>query len=662
MLAAVNLEKTYRIGSTNVHALRGVSLTVEAGEFVAIMGPSGSGKSTLMHLLGFLDKPDHGKILFGGEDVTQFNDQQFALLRNQAIGFVFQQFNLLSRTTAFENVALPQLYAESHTAMDSNKVREFLEKVGLGDRMQHKPSELSGGQQQRVALARALVNNPSIILADEPTGNLDSHTGGEIMRLLAEINGQGHTIILVTHDEAVARHARRVVRMVDGRIVSDERTDVGALPVLGAAVAVSHDEPNLTKIGRGRARSPIAKFRAHFRQAFRMLLANKMRSFLSMLGVLIGVGCVIAMVALGRGARQAITEQLSRLGSNVLSVRPGSAKVRGVALEAGAVTSMTLQDAKAIQTGVPGVAAVAPQVNGGAHISWSGTNWSTRVLGTTPEYAEMRAQIPVVGRFFNAQENAMRKRVVVIGRTIARELFGTHSAVGEFIKLNRTEFQVIGILPEQGSTGSWRDQDDVIVIPLDTAMYRVLNKQYLDAIDVQMSAPEFIASAQDQIRTLIARRHRLTPDRQDTFDVRDNTQMQEALSSTTKTFSALLGAVAAISLVVGGIGIMNIMLVSVNERTREIGLRKALGATSRDILSQFLVESVVITFLGGAAGIGMGMLVSWLITRLAGWATVIGADSILFAFLFSAAVGIVFGLWPAKTAAKLDPITSLRSE
>jgi len=377
-----------------------------------------------------------------------------------------------------------------------------------------------------------------------------------------------------------------------------------------------------------------------------------------MLGVLIGVACVITMLALGRGAREAITEQLSRMGSNLLSIRPGSVKVHGV--EGVAATRLTFDDVRAIKE-VPSVKEVGPQVTGQGQLVFGNENWSTRVIGASPEYAGMRNQEPVAGRFFTSEENQKRQRVVLIGQTVQKALFGNEDPLGQTIKINRVSFQVLGVLPSLGAN-AFHDQDDVVVIPLMTAMKRLMGKDYFDQIDVEISDLKEMPVAQEEINQLIIRKHRLTPDRYDSFNIRNYADIQAALSSTTKTFSVLLGAVATISLVVGGIGIMNIMLVSVKERTREIGLRKALGATPRDILMQFLVEAVMITFLGGLAGIVFAETISWLIATLAQWKMIIALDSLFLAFIFSAGVGIVFGLWPAKQAAALDPIYALRYE
>lgn len=651
LIEVENLEKTYRIGEVDIRALQGVSVTIEEGEFVAIMGPSGSGKSTLMHLLGFLDAPDRGSIRLMEQDVSRLSANEAAFLRNRVVGFVFQQFNLMARSTAVENVMLPLLYS-SHAERSDQKPTQLLEQVGLASRLSHRPNELSGGQQQRVAIARALVNDPLIILADEPTGNLDSKSGEEIMNIFKTLHQKGMTIVVVTHDEDVGRAAERIIRMHDGKIVSDERRS--------QTVRTSEGPKAVSLAAERRKPYSVQEFQEHFRQAARMIWSNKLRSFLSMLGVLIGVACVITMLALGSGARESVKEQLSRLGSNLLSVRPGSVKVHGVATEAGAATRLTLDDARAIRE-IPYIKQVAPQVSGGGQLVYGDKNWSTSVQGVTPEYASMKNQEPIMGRFFTAGENVLRQRVVLLGQTVLRSLFGDSNPIGQSIKINRTSFQVIGVLPSLGSN-AFRDQDDIVVIPLATAMHRVMGKEYLDQVDAEVSDISQMKQAEEEIKNLIIRKHRLTPDRYDSFNVRNFADIQAALSSTTQTFSILLGCVAAISLVVGGIGIMNIMLVSVKERTREIGLRKAIGATPRDILMQFLVEAVVITFLGGLSGILLACAISWSISVIAQWKTIISISSLLLAFVFSAAVGIVFGIWPAKQASELEPIESLRYE
>ena len=659
MLEVSKIEKKYQMGENTVFALRSVSLKIEAGDFVAIMGPSGSGKSTLMHILGLLDVPDQGSYLLNGQEVAHLKEEQLAEARRSQIGFVFQQFNLLPRMTALENASLPTLYSDHH--LDLEKGKSVLEKVGLGSRMSHRSNELSGGQQQRVAIARSLVNHPQVILADEPTGNLDSTSEKEIMDILKGLNAQGITVIIVTHEEEIGQQARRLIRMRDGKIQSDERIGDSSFASrtkvpLGPKTNSSHQpETFFSRLG-------LAGILEDLDQGFKTLYSNKVRTALSMLGILIGVAAVVAMLALGRGAQKMIESQLSSLGSNLLVLRPGAARVGGVSFEAGATTRLTFEDAIAIRDQVPGVKDVGPSVNGRSQVVFQSKNWNTRILGGAPSYFEMHASLPQIGRIFTETENKTRARVAVIGPTVARELFGDRSPLGETIKINRAGFLVIGVLPFKGATG-WRDQDDMIVVPVLTAMHRLLGKDWVDFIDVEAASPEEVALVQSASVDLIGARHKVpASQREEAFQIRNMADIQEALSQSSRTMSMLLASIAAISLVVGGIGIMNIMLVSVTERTREIGLRKAVGAKPWDILSQFLAEAVVVSTVGGIFGIILGWLSSVALSSLAGWSTSISPDSVFLAFFFSAAIGIIFGIYPARKASRLSPIDALRYE
>lgn len=644
------------MGQVEVKALQDVSLKIAPGEFVAIMGPSGSGKSTLMHILGLLDRPNAGEYYLGKRKINELSDEELSAIRNRLAGFVFQQFHLLPRMSALENAELPLVYAGKRHLKD--RAKQKIEEVGLAERINHQPNELSGGQQQRVAIARSLVNDPLIILADEPTGNLDSKSKEEIISILKDLNQKGKTIIIVTHEHEVAAHARRVIRMVDGRVISDERS--GVLPV-------SVEENEADKIidfvlSKSERMNRETKFFDYLKQAAGAMVSHKMRSFLSILGILIGVAAVIAMLAVGQGAKESIEKQLASLGSNLLVVRPGSSRVHGVALETGSVTRFTLQDADAIKKLIGEVKSESPSVTGRGQLVYGNKNWNTQVEGVGVDYAGLRASYPAVGRFFNEDEEKMRVKAALLGTTPARELFGDANPVGETIKINLLNFKVIGVLPSKGAAG-FHDQDDTVLIPVTTAMYRVFGKEYIDSIYVEVKSPQLMDAAQDNISKLIIKRHHINKkDVDDSFQIRNMADIKNALESTTKTMSLLLGSIAAISLLVGGIGIMNIMLVSVTERTREIGLRKAIGANNKDIMVQFLIESVLMSLIGGILGILLGGGISILITLLAGWSVKVSTFSILLATIFSLIVGVVFGLWPAQKASKLDPIEALRYE
>lgn len=648
-----NISKTYVMGEVKVQALQNISLDISAGEFIVIMGHSGSGKSTLLHILGLLDKPSSGTYTLDTKEISTLSDNELAVLRNKFIGFVFQNYNLLARMSAKENVALPKIYGNGNKSLSDESL--LLQRVGLENRANHKPNELSGGQQQRVAIARSLVNNPLLILADEPTGNLDTKSAGEIIDILKELNNSGITIVMVTHEPDLMHVAGRIIKLQDGAIDADEKIKPYPNKIRNIERMRRVENAFVYKVLQ------FKRIHEYFVQAMLSLLSNKTRSILSLLGVLIGVSSLIAMLALGKGAQDAVKKQISSLGSNLLMITPSRTFKEGVALESGsAATRLTVEDSEEIRN-ISGVSRVVPYVNGGGQVVFNGKNWNTSIKGTTINYPALKNAEPDRGRFFTEEENITRQKVAILGKTVVSELFDKKNPLGEFIKINKVDFQVIGTLPKKGALGPM-DQDDVIVIPINTAMYRLLGNDFVHAIDVQVSDTQLMNTVSDKIKKLIVSLHRLPSSKEDSIDIRNMAEIQATVTSTLNTFTWLLGSIAFISLLVGGIGIMNIMLVSVTERTREIGLRKALGASNKDILSQFMIESVVICILGGIVGITFGTTISMVFSKFAGWATSITVSSVVFAFGFSFFIGLIFGLWPARKASALNPIEALRHE
>ena len=651
MIELRNVRKTYRMGNIEVQALKNVSFKIEDGEFIAIMGPSGSGKSTLLNILGCLDVSTSGQYLFDGFNVSEFSDSELARIRNENIGFVFQTFNLLPRLTAFSNIELPLIYAGNHGNRRQTCV-DALRSVGLEDRSRHRPRELSGGQQQRVAIARALVNEPSILLADEPTGNLDSKSGEEIMAILTEFHKKGMTVILVTHDDSVASYADRTIRLRDGEIVEDTRNTGGA---------VAQQIPTRTRFNKKRRRFSVSELKENLLVSVFSIFSNKLRSFLTMLGIVVGVAAVITMIAIGQGASVQITQRISQMGANLLMVRPGAERMGPARGASGSVTSLKYEDAQAIAEQCPSIAKVDASYSRNAQVVYGNKNTNTNINGVTPNFPGVN-NFPIgKGSFITENDNRLMRRVAVLGKTVVKDLFGGEDPTGQYIKIKRSNFQVIGVMSEKGGSG-FRDQDDVIFIPLKTAQKRLFGVDYVSVINVQAKSQDVMEKAPIEISRLLRERHRLRTSEADDFHVDSQADILSTVQETGKTFTMLLAGIAIVSLVVGGSGIMNIMFVSVTERTREIGIRKAIGAQKRDILGQFLVEAIIVSLSGGLIGIVLGILASRFASQFGGWSTVVTSASVLLSFSFAFGVGLFFGFYPARKAALLNPIDALRYE
>ena len=685
-----NVIKTYRLGDVEVQALRGVNLVVERGEFVAIMGASGSGKSTLMNILGCLDQPTSGQYLLEGVDTASLGEPALARIRSLRIGFVFQNFNLLARTSAAENISLPLFY--SGRVSDSViRVHDALHTLGLDGREQSHPSQLSGGQQQRVAIARALINDPAILLADEPTGNLDSKTAEDIMVTIQTFNRQrGLTVVLVTHEPDMAAFADRVITMRDGVIVSDARRPAREAAVARAPVPVP--VPPAPAISTPRGLEDTWSFaRMALLAAGRALARNKMRSALTMLGIFIGVAALITMVAVGQGANAAVKAQIESLGTNLLIVLPGATTTNGVRAGSGSASTLTVADADAIRKDDPAVANVAYQDRQVAQVQYGSQNWSTVVQGVSPSYLAIRNWAVVSGQPITDEDERNASRVCLLGQTVVRNLFGAYeNPVGATIFIKNVPVEVIGVLAARGQSGFGQDQDDTILIPFSTAERKVLGVStptqtetpanslypappnpfgiqpkltgYVHIIFVQATSTAAVPTALKQVTRTLQQRHHIQPGQDDDFGVRNISDITQAAESSSRIMALLLASVASISLLVGGIGIMNILLVSVTERTREIGIRMAIGARRIHVLLQFLVEAVLLSVIGGAVGIVMGIAVSGIISSVAGWPTLLSPAAMIIAFVFSAAVGVFFGFYPARRASHLNPIEALRFE
>ncbi|MBA8840048.1 MacB family efflux pump subunit [Ochrobactrum sp. RH2CCR150] len=636
-----SISKTYHNGDLAVEVLHGISLDIHAGEFVAIMGASGSGKSTLMNILGCLDSPTGGQYRLDGEDVSTLDADALAALRRRTFGFVFQSYNLISTSTAQENVEVPAIYAGMPAAERQERAAELLNSLKLGDRIDHRPNQLSGGQQQRVSIARALMNGGRIILADEPTGALDSQSGEDVMELLRSMHKQGHTIIVITHAREVAERADRLIEIKDGEILSD--TTKRDIPDRQAP-------RRLQQAGDGHA-ARIADISEAVKMAMRALRANIFRTVLTLLGIIIGVSSVVTMLAIGTGAQNSILDRINAMGTDLVLVRPSMPGFRG-----GSIATLVPADADAILE-LPNIKSAVPEVTGTVTLRRGNVDYQSQANGTVPAFSEAKSWKLATGDFITQNDITSYAPVAVLGATVVKTLFPDGSnPIGQHILIQKIPFQVIGTLEPKGAGFGGTDQDDVVIVPLSTGNLRLFGQKYVRTITVQVKDSDLINTTQEQIQDLLDQRHK----QRDTM-ITNMSSVRDDAAAMGSTMTLFLGSVAAISLLVGGIGVMNIMLVSVTERTREIGVRMATGARRRDILLQFITEALTVSAIGGAFGVVIGLGAA----AIAGWAGLSVGYSIgpvLLAFACAFATGLVFGFLPARKASRLLPAVALSSE
>ncbi|MDW9583099.1 MacB family efflux pump subunit [Sinorhizobium meliloti] len=644
LISLQDVSKTYFNGDIAVEVLHHISLDIEAGEFVAIIGQSGSGKSTLMNILGCLDQPTSGSYFIEGENVSGFDSDELAALRRRTFGFIFQSYNLIPTASARENVEVPAVYAGVSARDRHDRAEALLQSLKLGERIDHRPNQLSGGQQQRVSIARALMNGGRVILADEPTGALDSQSGDEVMRLLRDMNENGHTVIVITHSREVAAQADRLIEISDGHIVADRSKKRRSNR--DAAVGLAQR----TREGF----AAIADVSEAVKMALRALRANLFRTILTLLGIVIGVGSVVAMLAIGTGAQNSVLDRISSMGSDLLVVRPSMANFRGSA--GGTNVTLVPADADAI-TELANVAFAVPEMTSTVTLRRGNIDYQTTANGTVPQFTEAKSWKIGRGEFINRNDMETYAPVAVLGETVVKTLFPEGSdPIGQYVLVNKIPFQVIGVMSGMGASAGGNDQDDVVLVPLTTGSMRLFGQRNIRTITVKVQDASAIDLTQERIQELLNERHR-----KDDTQITNMSSVREAFTETSNTMKFFLGSVAAISLLVGGIGVMNIMLVSVSERTREIGVRMATGARERDILVQFIVEALVVSAIGGAIGVVAGLSTGYA-AKAFGMPVSFTPGPVALAFACAFLTGLLFGYLPARNASRLQPAVALSAD
>lgn len=629
------LNKYVGTADNPAHILKNINLTIEQGDFVAIIGASGSGKSTLMNILGCLDTASSGSYKINGVETQQQDSDQLSILRQRTFGFIFQRYNLLSSLNAVENVALPAIYAGTDTSSRLNRGHQLLEKLGLADKAHHLPNQLSGGQQQRVSIARALMNGGEIILADEPTGALDSNSGEKVMAILDRLHQEGHTLILVTHDPNIASHAGRIIEIKDGQIIRDER---------------QKPYSNTIKPTRDLQKS---HFSTQFYEAFKMALsairAHKLRALLTMLGIIIGIASVISVVALGKGSQAQILSNINNLGTNTMSIYNGS----GFGDRRASLTkNLTIADVGALGR-QSYIESATPNTTYNGTVVFGNRAVSAQLSGVGEQFFDVQGIKLHQGRLFSTEEVEHSAQVVVIDPNTVQSL-RLEQPLGKVILVNKKPLQIIGV-----AENTQRPSNNLTLwTPYSTLMQRISGAKQIDSITVKVKDEIESQTAEKSLTELLISRH----GKKDFFVMNTDT-IKQTIESTTNTMTLLISSIALISLIVGGIGVMNIMLVSVTERIREIGVRMAIGAKQRDIMQQFLIEAIVICLLGGILGIFLAISIITLFNHFgSGFAMLLSPESVIVAVLCSTLIGVLFGYIPARNASKLSPITALAQE
>lgn len=645
LLELNEVSRVYSNGEEETIVLNKVSLTINAGEMVAIMGASGSGKSTLMNILGCLDKPSRGEYKVAGQSVAQMEGDQLAALRREHFGFIFQRYHLMAHLSAEQNVEIPAIYADKNATQRKERARELLTRLGLGERVDYRPNQLSGGQQQRVSIARALMNGGEVILADEPTGALDSHSGKEVMAILKQLNEQGHTVIIVTHDPLIAEQADRIIEIKDGKIISDRCHQTTTHKIKKETTTV------LTSSYLGQI---VGRFTQALEMAWRAMVVNKVRTLLTMLGIIIGIASVVTIIVIGDAAKSMVLSDIKAIGSNTIDIYPGK--------DFGSDSpedrqSLTLQDVFALKQ-QSYVQAVTPQVQFSTRLRRGNQDSPASVAGVSDDYFTVYAMKFSQGRSFTHDMIQRQAQVVVIDENTRHRFFpNKKNVIGEQIIIRNIPSTIIGVIADKKSVfGNGRSLR--VWVPYSTLNSRILNRSYLDSITVRAIEGYDANVAEQQIIRLLTIRH----GKKDIFTYNLDSFIKAA-ESTTQTMQLFLTFVAVISLVVGGIGVMNIMLVSVTERTREIGIRMAVGARASDVMQQFLIESVLVCLVGGVLGIGLSFSIAIIASvMLPEWHFVFQPIALVSAFICSTAIGVIFGFLPARRAAKMNPIDALARE